>query len=404
MIKARILVLAGALAFTAVVCAMTPMGTGNPGDGAFYAAMAGHPRINPNMARVGPWAYRVAVPALVKQLPLDTITSFRVVAFATTVATLFLMFLILEQFGFAASLCAAGVALYAGVFWAVRFACYAPAYIDAETQLMLLAIVYFTIRGWYAPLIVVMVAAALVKESLPAFLLFTIAALYRRHAGHVDARTSFLVGALVILPVVTIGVVRVLVTTVSALDTGSEVREQVRMLATPSYWAVLLHAVFSGLGLLPVVIALRPRRVMAVARERYEWIAYALLAIVLAFGGRDKGRLLLYALPAAVLFAVVAIDDLGILKRSSRGMAWLVILVVAHLYIGNYLTPIGTELEYLAKLAPEHNPNAHLPYLWRNLAIATGFAAVTWVLLRPTPMRAASADETARRPQGDSPR
>ena len=151
-----------------------------------------------------------------------------------------------RAFAGAASLCAAGVALYAGVFWAVRFACYAPAYIDAETQLVLLAIVYFTIRGWYAPLIVVMITAAIVKESLPAFLLFTIVALYRRHAGRVDARTSLIVGALVILPVVTIGIVRVLVTTVSALDTGSafELTSGYRSPATNAF----LHRLDSGVA------------------------------------------------------------------------------------------------------------------------------------------------------------
>lgn len=385
--KPRILILLAGLIFTAAVCATTPLTPENRavGDGVFYAAMAGHPRINPDYAHVGPWAYRVATPAVAAQLPWDTITNFRVLAFVSTVATLFLMFLILEQLGFGASLCAAGVVLYACVFWAVRFACYAPAYIDSETQLMLLAIVYLTIRGWYVPLIAVMIIAVLVKESLVAFLLFTAVRLHRQYGSQVNTRTGLIVAGLVIAPLVAIGVVRSLVTTVSALDTGAEIREQLRMLMTPAYWAVLLHAIFSGLGLLPFVIALRPRRALAFMREHHEWIAYVLITTVLLLGGRDKGRLFLYVLPAMIVFAVCAIDDLGTFRRGRRGLAWLVALVVAHAFIGNYLTPMGSQAEYLAKLAPEHAGAAHLPYLWRNLVIAGGFLAVTRALLWPKP-------------------
>ena len=322
----RVLVLLGALAFTAVVCVATEVTPDNRGtryDAAFYAAMAGHPQIEPvYLAHVGPSAYRVAIPAVAARLPWDTFTNFRVLSFVSTVATLFLMFLILEQLGFAASRCAAGVVLYTCVFWAVRFACYAPVYIDAETQLMLLAIIYLTIRDHYLALIPVMIIAVLVKESLAACLLFTAVRLHRQHTGQVNTRTGLIVAALVIAPLLAIGVVRTLVTTVSAVDTGAEVPEQLRLLMTPSSWAVLLHALFSGLGLLPFVIALRARRALAFAREHYEWIAYVLTAAVLIWWARQRPAVAVYAAGDDRVHRTGNRRSRGLESRSARtGMA-----------------------------------------------------------------------------------
>lgn len=384
--RARGVALLGALLIAAAVCATTPLTTSNDGygfDGAFYAAMAGHPRIKPELAHVGPWAYRVAAPAIVKRLPWDTLTNFRVVAFICSAAGVWLMFLILSQLGFTEPLCWIGLALYAGVFWAVKFACYTPGYIDAETQLALLTIIYLTLRGWWLPLIAAMVIGVLVKESLLALLVFSSIAFNRKHGGRLDARNGPLAAALIVLPLLTLAIVRGLVTTVTEIDTGAEIREQLRVLATPRYWAVLLHATFSGLGLLAILAALRPRGWIIFAREHYEWIAYVALGIVLLFGGRDKGRLFLYLLPAAVIAAVLVIENLRALGRGVPGRLWLGLLLLAHAFIGNLLTPVGPVERFAARLTPEHSDATHLVYLWQNLAIAVAFLVATWMLLRP---------------------
>lgn len=377
--------LLGALLITAAVCATTPLTTSNDGygfDGAFYAAMAGHPRIKPELAHVGPWAYRVAAPAIVKQLPWDTLTNFRVIAFTCSAAGLWLMLLILSQLGFSQPLCWIGLALYAGVFWAVKFACYTPGYIDAETQLTLLTIIYLTLRGWWMPLIAAMVIGVLVKESLIALVVFSAIAFNRTHAGTLRARNGLVAGALIVLPLLTLAVVRGLVTTVTEIDTGAEIREQLRVLATPPYWAVLLHATFSGLGLLAIIAALRPRRWIAFAREHYEWIAYVALGIMLLFGGRDKGRLFLYLLPAVVIAGVFVIEDLQALGRGVPGRLWLGLLLLAHAFIGNYLTPIGSVEQFAARLTPEHSDARHLFYLWQDLGVAAAFLIATWIVMR----------------------
>ncbi len=384
-----------ALLLTAAVFATTSVTATNGGldfDGVFYAAMAGHPQLKPELARVAPWAYRVATPALVQALPWDTLTSFRVLVFATNVAALLLIFLILKGLGFADRLCWIGLALYAGVFWAVKFSFASPAYIDAETQLVLLAIIYLTVHAYYLPLVAVLIVAGLQKEALAAFSVFAAVALIRQQGGRVTLSTGLLGATLIAAPFCTIFAVRSMVTTLTSIDTGKETEEQLRLLVTPGYWPVLLHSSFSGLGLLGIVVLLRPRRWLAFVREHYEWIAYVAIALAILFGGRDKGRLFLNLLPAAVIFAVMVIDDLQVLKSGTRGLAWIAVLLLTHAYLGNYLTPMADGLEGLARLVPEHSEGTYLPYLWRNIAITAGFLLATLVLARRLPRHEATAE------------
>lgn len=384
-IKARVIAAVAALLLTAVAYGTTPLTPENNGlgfDGAFYAAMAGHPQLRPELAYVGPWAYRVAAPAIIARLPWDTLTNFRVAGFVASAASVFLMFLILEAVGLSAPSCAIGVVLYSGVFWAIKFASYTPGYIDAETQLCLLAIIYLTISGRFLPLVAMFVISVLVKESLIAFVPFAAAALNRQRRGHFDTRTGAIGAALILAPLMAIAVIHGVVTTMTALDSGAELREQIRVLGTLDYWPVLLHSLWSGLGLLFIVALFHPRPWIRFAREHYEWTVYSMVAVALVFGGRDKGRLFLYLLPAAVMFSVMAIDDLQLLKRGARGIACLAMLLLAHLFIGNHLSPIGTHDEYLAKLVPEHSDGTFLPYLRRNLAITVAVLGASWLLLR----------------------
>src|SRR5580765_7542629 len=92
-----------ALVLTAVVFATTPVTTNNAGfdfDGLFYAAMAGSPGVMPALAHVAPWCYRIVTPFLVSRLSWETLTGFRVVAFASDVVSLVTLFLILRRLGF----------------------------------------------------------------------------------------------------------------------------------------------------------------------------------------------------------------------------------------------------------------------------------------------------------------
>jgi hypothetical protein len=375
-------VLVFALIVTAAVFVTTPLTPSNAGydfDGMFYAAMAGSPRVKPALAHVAPWCYRVATPAVAARMPFDTLTSFRSLAFVANVASLVLLFLIARSLGFAGSLALVGVALYAGVFWTLKFSFYSPAYIDAQTQVLLLAIVYLTVESRFAPLVVVLAVAVLQKESLVAFSLFAVAALLRQRQQ--SSNTFVLAAALILAPVAALLTVRALVPAAQSLDTTEETLEQLRQLVTLGFWPIFIQSLFSGMGLLIVVLSIRPASWMSFVRERYEWVVYSIVALALLFGGRDKGRLFLYLLPAVIVCALVVIDNLRATAGARRALIWIAVLLALHAYLGNYLTPMGTFEEYLARLVPEHSEGRYLPYLARDLAVAGAFVMFTlaWV-------------------------
>jgi hypothetical protein len=372
---AHVLVLA--LILTAAVFATTPLTSSNGGydfDGMFYAAMAGSPRVKPALAHVAPWCYRIVTPALVSRMPFETLTSFRSLAFAANVASLVLLFLIARRLGFSGALALLGVALYAGVFWTLKFSFYSPAYIDAQTQVLLLAIIYLTVESHFVPLVAVLAVAGLQKESLAAFSLFAATAVLRQRRS---PNTFVLAAAIILAPLASLLAVRALVPAADSLDTTEETIEQLLQLIRPGFWPVFVQSLFSGMGLLIVVLSMRPRSWMSFLREHYEWIVYAVVAIALLFGGRDKGRLFLYLLPAAIVCALSVIDSLRVTAGARHGLVWIAVLLVLHAYLGNYLTPMGTFEEYLARLVPEHSDGRYLPYLARDLAVAGAFVMFT---------------------------
>jgi hypothetical protein len=375
-----------ALLLTAVVFATTPVTTNNAGfdfDGVFYAAMAGSPGTMPGMAHVAPWCYRIVTPFIVSLLPWETLTGFRIVAFASNVVSLVTLFLILRRLGFTGGLSLFGVALYAGVFWTLKFSFYSPAYIDPETQLFLLAIIYLTIDRRYIALVPVLILAALQKESLAAFSVFSATALARERGGHLSMSSSLLAFTMIAAPLGAIGLARAVVPAANTYSGVQEILGQLQLAASAGFWPMFVQSMFSGAGLLPVVVIARPGPWLKFLRERYEWIAYLAISMALLFAGRDKSRLFLYLLPVVIVCSVIVAEELRIRSGVPRAMVWIAVLLLLHLYIGGYLTPMGSFEDYLARMVPEHSDGRYLPYLARNLVLAAGLLIFTLARARP---------------------
>lgn len=371
-------VLAIALLLTGAVFVTTDVTTNNRGldfDGVFYAAMAHHPEIAPDLAHVVPWCYRVLTPAVVSVMPWETLTSFRVAAFVSDVASLALLFLILRGLGFSGELAGIGMMLYGGVFWTLKFSFYAPAYIDPETQVVLLAIIYLVIARRYAALTPALIVAALQKESLAALSLFCVAALVRDRGDRTWPSVMLYAAAMVAAPLAAILVTQALVVA-GPDDSYSSVREvvrQIRLMRFLEFWSVLAQSTFSGLGILLLVAVLRPRSWVRFFRDRYEWIVYAATGIALLFAGRDKARLFLYLLPAAILCSTMVVRDAMETIGRRRALAWAAVMLALHFYAGGYLTPIRSFDDYLARMVPEHSKGLYRMYLVRNAVLAGGF-------------------------------
>ena len=132
-----------------------------------------------------------------------------------------------------------------------------------------------------------------------------------------------------------------------------------------------------------MVIITRPRPWLKFLRERYEWIAYLAISMALLFAGRDKSRLFLYLLPILIVCTVLVAEELKIRSGMQRALVWMAVLLLLHVYIGGYLTPMGSFQDYLARMVPEHSDGTYLPYLARNLVLAAGFLIFTLARARP---------------------
>ena len=372
--------------------AMTPVTEHNRGfdsDGAFYGAMAGSPLCTPADAHAAPWCYRVLTPWLARLLPWSALDSFRVLAWASNVVSLSLLFLILRRVVLSDGLCALGVLLYAGAFWTLRFSFYSPAYIDYQTQMLLLTIIHMTVCRRYVLLLPVLAIAALQRESLAAYALFAAAHLARTRGWRLDARAWALAAALVCVPAAVVYALHWAIVPSNPYNALLGYRDHVAALGQWAAWPMLAQAAFSGLGLLPALLLVQWGPWLAFLRRRAEWVVYLAISLAMLFGGLDKARLFLYCLPLVVLLSLQVVDSLRALAEPRRFAAWVVAAVAAHLYMGGWLAPMGTFSDYIVRMVPESSNGLYVPFLLGNALIAGCFIAFTvWWLLHELHVRA----------------
>jgi hypothetical protein len=371
-------VLAGIL--VSAVFITTPVidhGKGFDSDGRMYGVMAGSNLFPSSMGNSAPWCYRVLTPHLAHLLPWDTLQNFRFLAYVSTLLSLCILFLILRRFRYSSDLSALGVLLYAGVFWTLKFSFYSPAYIDSQTQMFLLLIIYLTITERYIILLPILVLSALQKESLAAYSLFSVLHLLRYHRGRSDIFLGVAVISLIILPLGTVLLVRYLVPAENTTHNALVLFGEISRLLEPHFWVVLWQACFSGLGLLPVVLIVQHGPWFGFLKKHVEWKAYLLISILFLFGGIDKSRLFLYSLPMVILLSMPVLAALAAMGGKRRFLAWALVLVLLHFFMGGYFTPMGEFSDYLAKMVPEHSGGTYLPFLIRNCAVAVGFFVFT---------------------------
>ena len=160
---------------------------------------------------------------------------------------------------------------------------------------------------------------------------------------------------------------------------------QIEVTATPANWPRLVLAVFSGLGILPFLVAVRARVSGSHLRETPLWLALISLAILFLVGSEDKARLFLYALPALVVLALKVIEDVLKGREPRRPWLWIAVALCFHFYLGHHLTRMGTFQEYLDRMVPVYaTVDAVLAGFARIACVAAIFAIATAVSLRQT--------------------
>jgi hypothetical protein len=365
---------------------LTTKPTGHDGgfdsDGVVYARMATAPLFAESGDIPPPWSYRVLTPKLASLVPGRLLDRFRAIAFMANLAALLGLYAVFAECGFPPTVRCLGVLLYAGVFWTLNFSFYSPAYIDHVTNLFLIAIVYCTLSKRYTAAVLILAVAALQKESLPLFGAFVGADVFHQGWRRDMRRASLFAAAATVVPLVAVTLVRAQFTAPAAGAAQVVLQEAWRSLHPP-FWPVFVHAMFSGLGVLPVLLLARCRPGLALLRRRPAFVVYLAIAGTCLFGGIDKSRLFLYALPVLTCLSLASVASLEE-DLDSWFPVWAMLFLCSHWYLGNYLTPLGTFSDYLAKLVPEHaaemGAQSPLPYLLRDCLVA-GVLFVGTILL-----------------------
>jgi hypothetical protein len=277
-------------------------------DAHVYVAMA----TRPSVFTVAPWGYRLLTPALVEAWPVRTVRAFRDVTALGLVATGALLFLWLRRLGngeWASLLAVLVFSLSGPVAEAVQYRFLVEPVTAALAAAFLLALA----AG--APLCVLALVAVLGTLSKEFFLLLVpLVLLERRSLG---LRRALVDSALVAIPAVALVVLLRSVWTpylqpplprpgatlvVAAWDRAAESFPQWR-------GAVLL----GGLTPLALAGAFLPKGRPRLAAGAYLFLVTLLPPLLnpVAFFARDIPRLLLYALPAVLPLALVALDWLA---------------------------------------------------------------------------------------------
>jgi hypothetical protein len=361
--------------------------TGLRSDQVHYAAMAMSDVAPARRVEKAPWCWRILTPLQVSLLPLggnassDVITRFKVLAFASNWVSLVLLYALLRRLRASPAARVFGVLAYAGIHWTLKFSFRAPAYIDFQMQTLVLAILFFMVARRYWVAVPLFVLAALQKET--ALVLLPAVAVHRwgarRRFGGADA---LWLASVLALPAAALLAVRTAILPINDYSATQTLRWVVtQQLPDPHSWPRLLVALFSGLGILPLVLGWRWQAVWRHLRENPHWLVVLACGVAVLFGGVDKARLFLPMTPAVVALAVIAWDPL-LREREMPAMAWIALTLLLNAYLGHHFEPMGPPGAALARLAPMHASTSMAPSLVRIAVAAAVWCFATAALQR----------------------
>jgi hypothetical protein len=364
--------------------------TGLRSDQLHYAAMAMRDVAPPRLYERAPWCWRILTPLQVSFLPVgedpfsDVITRFKVLAFVSNWVSLVLLYALLRKLRASPAARVFGVLAYAGIHWTLKFSFRAPAYVDFQMQTLVLAILFFMVARRYWMTLPLFVLAALQKET--ALLLIPAVAVHRWGVRRrFEGADGLWLASALLLPAVALAAVRDAVPPVNDYAATQVFRWVVtQQLPDPHFWPRLLVALFSGLGILPLVLGWRWRAVWRRLREKPHWLAVLACGVLALFGGVDKARLFLPMTPAVIVLAVVAWDPV-LREHEMPAVTWIVLTLLLNAYLGHHFEPMGPRGAALARLAPVHASTSMAPSLVRIGIVAAVWCLATAVLQRRWP-------------------
>jgi len=361
--------------------------TGLRSDQLHYAAMAMRDVAPPRLSERAPWCWRILTPLQVSFLPLgedpssDVISRFKFLAFASNWLSLVLLYALLRALRASPAARVFGVLAYAGIHWTLKFSFRAPAYVDFQMQTLVLAILFFTVARRYWVTLPLFALAALQKET--ALFLIPAVAVHRwRSRRRIGGANALWLASALVVPALALLAVRVAIPPANDYSATQVLRwVATKQLPDPHFWPRFLVAVFSGLGILPLVLGWRWRAVRQHLLENPHWLAVLACGVLVLFGGVDKARLFLPMTPVVVVLAVAAWDPV-LRGRETPAVLWILLTLLLNAYLGHHFEPMGPSGAALARLAPVHASTSMAPSLVRIAVVAAVWCVATAVLQR----------------------
>ncbi len=383
------------LLLSALVWLATPRTEENGGfdsDGIHYGAMALADARLDELARTAPFCYRVLTPWLARQvapwLPDEgrtpahrILAAFTLIAFASNVVTLAALYSILRAAGLHPTARVGGVLLYAGVFWTLKFSYYSPAYVDHQAQMFAVVALALAVRSRYLLLPLWLALAVVQKEAT----LYVLPAILLHYARAARSSTRTLIGwsvAMTLVPAMARILVQNEIQPVNRYSFASVWLEMLRtQLADPGFWPWLAAAAFSGLGILPVLVLSNAGAAWRFLRQRPHWGALLLCGLPLLFGAYEKARYFLFLLLPLAVVAGVLIHQRFAAGDGWRAWVWLGSAVLAHLYLGHHLEPMGSFEAYLDRMVPiRPEPGVAVAALIRGAGVSATWWLLSWAI------------------------
>jgi hypothetical protein len=366
-------------------------------DQLYYAAMALRDSAPERLNHVAPWCWRVLTPFQVSLWPIgaeafpDAIQHFKRLAFASNWLSLVLLYTLLRRLGAGPAARVFGVLAYAGIHWTVKFSFRAPGYVDFQMQLLVIAVLLSMVARRYWLTLPLFALAAIQKETT--LLLLPAVALHRwNHRPERGVADAVWLAGVVALPLIALVAVRSAIAPVNDFSAAAAVGRVVGgQLLDVAFWPRFGIAIFSGLGILPLLLAWRPRKTAKFLRDEPHWGAALAGGLIALAGGVDKARLFLPMTPAIVAIAVCVWQPaLRNIPHSRRALAWMALTLGLNAYLGHHFEPMGEVGAALARLAPIHAQES-LAGAWARVAIVAGLWFAATAGLRPFDAAATSA-------------
>lgn len=378
-----ILLIGTCVGFVKLTTPQTEHDKGADSDGRHYMVMAGDTTFDAVEGKLAPFCYRVATPWIVSKIPSQSYMSgFRTLAVIDAALMLLLMFGWLRAMDFPYWSSVIGMLFFGGVFWTLKFTIFSPAYIDHMTLVIMLLLYYVMAKGWWYLLAPLVFVGLFQKESIMACVPTLM--LYYLHQKGWKWIPLYLLGLLLLIAsIVPILILRSNIQPANISSPMIAISDSWKFVwSTPGYSRVLIVAILSGLGIMPLILFSRFRWALGYLKQHPEAMGMILIGIFLLFGGKDKARLFVYMLPMVTLVTVAIIQDLQRRLPAWSFRAWLAICLLLHLHLGALLFGFKDFKQYLDLQVPEHSPKLGLEGLSRAIVVIVAFLIINFIFVQ----------------------